>query len=122
MDTLSKINKRLIRVIEITLAVLLLVAVLFILAQVFFRYVLHHPLDWTEQSSRYLFIWMMMLGASVVFYRDSAMSFDLILNSVKPRAQFVLKTVIYVLVIGFSLYYGYQGPMTRTAYMSPWYP
>lgn len=84
------------------------VAVCFIIAQVFCRRVLGNPLDWTEQSSRYLFIWMMMLGAAIMFYRDSAMAFDLLLHAFPSGLRFWVEAFIKLLIILFSVYYGYQ--------------
>lgn len=108
MKVLSRVNKTLITFLEYLLAGLLGLAVCFIVAQVFFRYVLGQPLDWTEQSSRYLFIWMMMLGAAIVFYRDSAMAFDMLLHSFPKGPRFWVEALIKILIILFSLYYGYQ--------------
>lgn len=108
MKILSQVNKTVIKFLEYLLAVLLGIAVCFIIAQVFCRYVLGHPLDWTEQSSRFLFIWMMMLGAAIVFYRDSAMAFDMLLHAFPSKLQFWLEALIKLLIILFSLYYGYQ--------------
>ena len=108
MKTFARVNKALITFLEYLLAFLLAVAVCFIIAQVFFRYVLGQPLAWTEQSSRYLFIWMMMLGAAIVFYRDSAMAFDMLLHTFPKGLQFWIEAFIKVLIIAFALYYGYQ--------------
>lgn len=108
MKTFARVNKALITFLEYLLAFLLAVAVCFIIAQVFFRYVLGQPLAWTEQSSRYLFIWMMMLGAAIVFYRDSAMAFDMLLHTFPKGLQFWIEAFLKVLIIAFSVYYGYQ--------------
>ena len=108
MRHLSKINRVLIEILEWLLAVLLGVSVLFILAQVVFRYVLRDPLDWTEQTSRYMFVWMMMLGAAVMFYRDKAMAFDMLYERLPKGAKFWVKALILFSIIAFSIYYGYQ--------------
>jgi len=108
LKTLAKVNKTLIKILEYVLAAMLAVAVCFIIAQVFFRYVLRSPLDWSEQSSRFLFIWMMMLGAAIVFYRDSAMAFDLLLHSFPTKLRFVMELLIKLLIVIFAVYYGYQ--------------
>ena len=34
-------------------------------AQVFFRQVLHHPLIWSEEAARLLFVYVGMLGGSI---------------------------------------------------------
>lgn len=105
---MSKINRFIVKALEWVLAVLLGISVLFILAQVIFRYILHSPLDWTEQTSRYMFIWMMMLGAAVMFYRDGAMAFDLLHERLPPRVKFWVEALIKLSIIAFSVYYGYQ--------------
>jgi TRAP-type C4-dicarboxylate transport system permease small subunit len=105
---LSKFNAKLNTVIEWLIAILLFIAICFILAQVLFRYVLHSPLDWTEQTSRYLFVWMMMMGMPVMFYRKSAMAFDLILNSIHGIIRHILQLFIMLLVLAFSAYWGYH--------------
>lgn len=105
---LAKFNAKLNTAIEWLIAILLFIATCFILAQVLFRYVLHSPLDWTEQTSRYLFIWMMMMGMPVMFYRKSAMAFDLILNSIHGLKKHVLQLFIKLLILVFSAYFGYQ--------------
>lgn len=43
---------------------LLVVMVIDILIQVFFRYVLKNPLVWTEELARFLLAWIVFLGAS----------------------------------------------------------
>lgn len=42
---------------------LLIFAIL--VAQVFFRQVLHHPLIWSEEAARLLFVYVGMLGVSI---------------------------------------------------------
>ncbi len=105
---MSKFNSVLIKIIEWLLALLLGVAVLFIISQVFFRYGLHSPLSWTEQTSRYLFVWMMMLGTAVMFYRNSAMAFDLLLHNMPKKLRFWIEALIIMIIIAFAAYYSYQ--------------
>ena len=107
MNILKKFNSVMIHVLEYLLAFLLLVSVLLIVAQVFTRYVLHAPLGWTEQSARFLFIWMMTLGVAVTLYRDSAMAFDLLLHHMKDPVRYFLELLIELLIAFFSSYYGY---------------
>ena len=44
---------------------LLSVMTAIIVLQVFYRYVLSSSLSWSEESARYIFIWIVMLGASM---------------------------------------------------------
>lgn len=106
MTILSKVNSVIVKVLEYLLALLLFGSVALIVAQVFTRYVLHNPLGWTEQMARFFFIWMMMLGVAVVFYRDQAMAFDLLLHSMKDPVRYFVELFIKLVVIFFTVYYG----------------
>lgn len=105
---MTKFNAMLIKILEWLLGIMLGIAVIFIILQVFFRYVLNSPLNWTEQTSRLMFIWMMMLGTAVIFYTDSAMAFDLLLHKLPKKPRFWFEALIIVVIIAFSAYFGYH--------------
>lgn len=107
MSILKKFNAVMIHALEYLLAFLLLASVVLIVAQVFTRYVLHAPLGWTEQSARFLFIWMMTLGVAVTLYRNSAMAFDLLLHKFHDPFRYFLELFIMLAITFFSSYYGY---------------
>lgn len=50
---------------EYLLFFLIAVMVIVVFAQVFFRFVLRASLPWSEELSRYIMIWISMLGASI---------------------------------------------------------
>lgn len=51
---------------NILLAGLCITVVCVVLTAIFFRYVLNHSLFWSDELVRYLFVWLTLLGASVV--------------------------------------------------------
>jgi C4-dicarboxylate transporter DctQ subunit len=59
---LAVILCRLVVAVAITLLGLLVVATLL---QVVSRYILRQPLDWTEETARYVFVWLAMIGAGI---------------------------------------------------------
>jgi len=66
---------------------LLAVLVVTTLLQVLSRYVLHRPLDWTEETARYVFVWLGMIGAGLAA-RDRAHFFvDLFLEHLPARLR-----------------------------------
>jgi TRAP-type C4-dicarboxylate transport system permease small subunit len=91
--------------IEAILIVLLSTAVLLIVAQIIWRYVLRSPLGWTEQVARAEFIWMIMLGIPVMFNRYITMSFDLILSKIKGGANTTLRILINLIGLSFCVFY-----------------
>lgn len=101
----SKILAKIIRVVEKILMVLLGIAIVIIAAQVFWRYVLTDPLNWSEQTARCLFVWMMMLSVPVLFYRRGAVAFDLLLDSMPRKVQDILRIFIQLVILFFAAFY-----------------
>jgi len=53
--------------------------------QVFFRYVVKHPLTWTQEIIVVSFVWLVMFGASYTMRRTSHVKFTLVYDKLKPR-------------------------------------
>jgi TRAP-type C4-dicarboxylate transport system permease small subunit len=51
---------------------------------------------------------MMMLGTAVMFYRNSAMAFDLLLHNMPKKLRFWIEALIIMIIIAFAAYYRYQ--------------
>ncbi len=87
-------------------AALLLVAVLAITAaRVVGRYVLGLPMPWSEELTRLLFVWLVMLAAA----RAGHMRIDLLEGKLGPRARrglAALITVVSVVLLAFLVHYG----------------
>ncbi len=95
------------KIVEGIVAALIAVVVVFITLQVFWRYVLRDPLVWTEQTSRYIFVWICMLGAPVAFYKGASFSFDLLVNALPKAVQVVIDVIITVCELIFCGYWAY---------------
>jgi TRAP-type C4-dicarboxylate transport system permease small subunit len=64
METVRKIVKGYDAVEKTFLIILMGVLVVITFAQVFMRYALAHPLFWSEELAKYIFVWMSWLGVS----------------------------------------------------------
>ena len=73
---LAKIKKILDRSLEVLVTTAMAVLVLDVVWQVFTRYILRNPSDWTEELATYLMIWVGMLGASVALNRGAHLGID----------------------------------------------
>ena len=101
MKRIKKIDE----VISITLLFLLM----FIgFLQVLFRFVLNLPLDWTEESSRYILIILVYLSAVVTVREEKMLRVEIIDLFVKGKAKLMLGTVIQLLSGLFVFYIAYQ--------------
>ena len=99
-----KILERIFDVIEQGLGVtLLLVMFASVLVQIFFRYVLKSPLTWTEEASRYSFIWTVLLGAAFAVRRREHVVMDILAKrfpaALQKQISLVLNLVILISLI-----------------------
>ena len=63
---------------------------------------------WTEEASRFLFIWMVMLGAMIAVREGTHFEVD-VWPDLSPRAAALLKIVSGVLVLVFALVFVWWG-------------
>lgn len=79
---------------ERVMCMLLLTAILVVLAiQIFYRFVLSSPLTWTDETSRFLLVWLTFMAAGWVTARDEHIAMNLFTGRGSPRTQ---RTVNYV--------------------------
>ena len=82
--------------IGISLFVVLIVACV---AQVFFRFVLNNSLSWTEELARYCFIWMHMIGASLLIESGEHATVTVIMDLLHGAARKVLDVLIELVIL-----------------------
>lgn len=80
-----------------------------VIIQVFMRYIVGHALMWGDELMRVLMVWGVMLAGGVAFYYRRHLALDYLLNAMPKKAQKILRTVIWVLIFGISIFYVYQG-------------
>lgn len=71
--------------------------------QVFSRYVLGDPEVWTEEAARWLYVWLVFLGAAVVTRQRSHVAILLLLDQLAPWPRVVVTTLLNLASIGFLL-------------------
>lgn len=71
--------------------------------QVFSRYVLASPSAFTEETARYLLIWVSMLGASYVFRMKLNIGMDLLAKNLQGRLKYVTEFIALVAIGLFAL-------------------
>lgn len=88
---------------------LIVVISMLALWQVFSRYILNSPSTVTEESLRYLMIWMGFFGSAYCFGKNKHLSLTLIEDKVSKRTKFIMKIVQNIIVnitIFLALIYG----------------
>jgi TRAP-type transport system small permease protein len=88
---------------------LMVVIVVSMCAQVFWRYVLNDSLIWPEEVSRYAFIWASCLGMSVSVRRGDLIAID-VLWAPRPRSVRILVSIVaHLLMIPLLVVFTWQG-------------
>ena len=90
--------------------------------QVFFRYVLNNSIPWAEELCRYLFVWLVFMGAGLGLVKRAHIAVDVIPNMIPNRFrkyyQMLLDVAVLVVSI-FLLRYGYTLAMANFNQSSP---
>lgn len=71
---------------------------------VFFRYVLNNSLSWTEELSRYGFIYITFIGTSVAIRHDSHIRIDLLDRLLGIKSKTVMSIVNHVITLAFLVF------------------
>ena len=77
------------------------------LIQVVMRYVFNHPLSWSEQLARYMFIWMLMFYMPVIMRHSNNLGFDLIVTRLPRKGQDIFWIICESLIAVFAALYCY---------------
>lgn len=72
-------------------AILMGATVTLTFTQVILRTFFNEPQAWAEEVSRYIFVWVVFLGAAIAVYRDTHIRLDVVDQFVGPRTLVALK-------------------------------
>ena len=102
---MDKFVSRMIAALEKIMTVLLGIAAILVVMQIFWRYVLRDPLGWTDQGCRFVFVWMCMFGLPVIFYRKSVVAFDIIVGKLKGKTALLAEIVFILIGLFFAVFF-----------------
>lgn len=84
---------------DVVLAVLFGATVIIITAQVVWRYALNSPLTWSEEISRFLFAWIVFLGAAAAVREGTHIRIDLFVDRLPRGVSRALRGLSLVLTV-----------------------
>ncbi len=99
MELKTKIDK----VVAVMLMVIMSVMVFNVTWQVFSRYVIQTPSSFTDELSRYLLIWLGMLGAAYVAGQNNHLAIDILPQRLIGEPKRRLMIVIHFVIVAFVL-------------------
>ena len=100
---LRTLNRVLIALETYAVGVLLIAVCDVVLLQVLMRYLFAYPNPWSEEVSRFCFIWLSLLGASLAVARRAHFRFDQVTGRLPARAKRVVEVFAGAVVLLFAL-------------------
>ncbi|SIS89597.1 TRAP-type C4-dicarboxylate transport system, small permease component [Belliella pelovolcani] len=99
----EKMKNQIDKVIATSLVFLMGLMVVNVTWQVLSRYIFQSPSSFTDELSRYMLIWLGMLGAAYVAGQNQHLAIDIVLRKLEGLAKIRLQIMINVLVIIFAV-------------------
>ncbi|MBW1700144.1 MAG: TRAP transporter small permease [Deltaproteobacteria bacterium] len=96
--------------------------VVVILAQVFFRYVLHRPIEWYLEVVEISYMWALFMGISIAYKTGSHVQFIFLFNKLGTKIQRYLACACQFLALLFFVFmviYGFKFFAFSKNYMMP---
>lgn len=91
--------------IEEYLGLFLLVAMIVsVVLQVFSRYIMGKPFVWTEEASRFFFVWLIMFEMGYCIKKRAHIKVELFVDMMPAKVQLALNVIMKVLTMGFFVY------------------
>ena len=78
--------------------------ILVVLAQIASRHLMSVPFPWTEELSRFLFIWFCLLGSVVALVQRQHLGIDFVVLRLPPSARRAALIVVDLLIALFGLF------------------
>lgn len=98
MKTLRHVSNTVNKAVSYAGFVLFIVLIIACVMQVFFRFVLNNSLTWTEELARYCFIWMHMIGASLLIEAHGHATVTVILDMLHGTVRKIIDTIIELII------------------------
>ena len=103
MTRLRALNRVLVALETYAAGGLVIAVAVVVLLQVLMRYLVAQPNPWSEEVSRFAFIWVSLLGASLAVEHRAHFGFDQVTKKLAPRAKRAVETFAGTVVLIFAL-------------------
>ena len=108
-ETIGKAADLFEKVLDALLRTLLGMIILVISYSVLMRYAFSRPPAWAEELSRFVFIWICMIGAILVTREESHIEFTIVFDRLPAKLKIITKTVIRLLMLVFCWFLMREG-------------
>ena len=91
------------------LVLLFLAAFVVLVAQILSRHFFPYPLAWSEEAARFLFLWIVLLGAAYLARVNGHIAITLLTGRVPKRLRTLIYLAMQILVFGFAVVVCWHG-------------
>lgn len=91
---------------EVFLVILMAAAVILVTAQIITRFVTKTPLPWSEEIARYIFLWLVWVGAAFATKERKHIRIDVVINRLPQlgqRACTIVSTIVWIAFVIFMV-------------------
>lgn len=99
MEPLNKFADFVNKIVAAFAIVLFVILIFACVLQVFFRFILHNSLSWSEELARFCFIWMHLVGASLLCRSHEHATVTVILDFITGKARKIWDIVIEMVIL-----------------------
>lgn len=99
---IRSMNNYISRLLQIVLAGFMVVMIVSVVWQVFTRFVLRDPSGFTDELSRYLLIWIGVLGGAYTFVIKRHLALELLSSKLTTNGQNIMNIVVNLIIFTFS--------------------
>jgi TRAP-type C4-dicarboxylate transport system permease small subunit len=103
MQTLLRLKKGMVTLLEYLLILAVAFLVLDVVWGVATRYLLGEQAKWTEELARFLLIWVSMLGGALAFGTKAHLGVDYFVGKLHPESSKAMAVIIHLIVLFFGV-------------------
>jgi TRAP-type C4-dicarboxylate transport system permease small subunit len=103
MKLYSRVNNFIWQIIEEATLVFFSIMLLLAIAQILFRYVLNISVPWTEEAARWLFVWQIFLGSSLMLKEHGHLKITMVRDLLPYTVQKVVDLIMSLLGLIFII-------------------
>lgn len=122
MSVLTKISNKINDCTKFIGFILMVIMTVIIVLQVFYRYILGSSLSWSEELARYLFIWVVMLGAAYGVKESFHVAVSIVIDRLPSKVRTIVD-ILFSAMLGLvgivMVKYGYMLAQTVAIQLSP---
>jgi TRAP-type C4-dicarboxylate transport system permease small subunit len=94
-----KLSKSINKYLTGLIGIFMVFMVIDVFLQVLFRFVIERPLSWTEEVSRYLFVWIVWIGSAIVLAEKAHVGIDILVKKFSSNWQRRMEVLIYLVFL-----------------------